>query len=116
LVSSARRIPDTRVVIDLDGSEAARFGARTSGQVVLYDEGGRLLFNGGITEGRGHIGDNAGLQRIVSLVKTGRADKNDSLVFGCPLNAKACPYQQNQPTDAGQTGSKGDLNDRQSSL
>jgi hypothetical protein len=113
LVESARRIPGTRVVIDLDGLEAARFGAKTSGQAVLYDDGGRLLFNGGITEGRGHIGDNAGLQRIVSLVKTGRADKNDSLVFGCPLNAKACPYSK---ADINPTGSKGDLNDRQSSL
>jgi hypothetical protein len=113
LVSSARRIPDTRVVVDLDGLEAARFGAKTSGQVVLYDGGGRLLFNGGITEGRGHIGDNAGFQRIVSLVKTGRADKNDSLVFGCPLNAKACHFDK---ADANQTVSKGKANEKQSSL
>jgi len=94
VVSGARRIPDTTVVFDLDGVEAARFGAKTSGQAVLYDEKGRLLFNGGITAGRGHIGDNPGLQRIISLVKTGKADKNDSLVFGCPLNAKFCPLSR----------------------
>jgi hypothetical protein len=113
ILSSARRIPDTTVLVDVDGLEAARFGATTSGQSILYDRKGQLLFNGGITEGRGHIGDNPGLQRIVSLVKTGKADKNDSLVFGCPLNAKFCPMAKAGTT---QTQSKGMTNDKPSSL
>ncbi len=104
LVSSARRIPGTTVVVDVDGVETARFGARTSGQALLYDPQGRLLFSGGITEGRGHIGDNAGFQRITSLVKTGKADRNDSLVFGCPLDAKYCPLEKTDKPTAGLKG------------
>jgi hypothetical protein len=113
LVSSARRIPDTTIVVDLDGLEATRFGAQTSGQAILYNDKGGLLFNGGITEGRGHIGDNAGLQRIISLVKTGKADKNDSLVFGCPLNAQSCPMEK---ADTTRTDLKGMPNDKPASL
>ncbi len=94
VLSSARRIPNTQVVIDLDGQKAALFGAKTSGEAILYDGRGRVMFNGGITEGRGHIGDNPGVERILSLVRTGKADKNSSLVFGCPLNAKACPLEK----------------------
>ena len=113
ILSSAKRIPGVEVLTDLDGAEAAKFGARTSGQAMLFDSGGRLMFNGGITEGRGHIGDNPGLQRIISLVKTGKADKNNSLVFGCPLNAKSCPMEK---ADKSQEHSKGAAHDDQYSL
>jgi hypothetical protein len=94
ILSGAKRIPGVTVKIDDKGAEAALFGARTSGQALLYDAQGRLLFNGGITASRGHVGDNEGLRRIVSLVKTGKADKNESLVFGCALGAKSCPMEK----------------------
>jgi hypothetical protein len=85
LWNSASRIPGVTVVIDEDGSEASRFGGLTSGQVVLYDVNGKLLFSGGITQSRGHAGDNAGRSAIESLVNRGTADTDTSLVFGCPL-------------------------------
>ena len=93
-VKRARTIPGATVVSDLDGREAALFGAETSGQAFLYDARGKLAFNGGLTASRGHLGDNAGVQRITSLVDTGKADRNNSLVFGCPLNAKVCLTQK----------------------
>jgi hypothetical protein len=113
IVASARRIPGTTVLLDLDGTQAARFGAKTSGQAVLYDGSGKLLFSGGITEGRGHLGDNAGLQRIKSLVLTGKADKAESLVFGCPLSAKVCPMGK---VESNQQSSKGEVHVQQSKL
>jgi hypothetical protein len=82
---TARGIPGVTVWKDEGGIEAARFAARTSGQVLLYDRAGRLVFSGGITPVRGHLGDSAGQERIVSLVKTGRADAAASRVFGCAL-------------------------------
>jgi hypothetical protein len=94
ILTSAQRIPGVKTQVDEDGTETGRFGAATSGQAMLFDEGGRLLFNGGITPGRGHIGENEGLKRIASLVETGRADKNNSLVFGCALTAKFCPREK----------------------
>jgi hypothetical protein len=85
LWSSARRIPGVQVRSDLDGREASRFAVATSGGVVLYDAGGRLLFQGGITSARGHEGDSFGQERIASLLTTGAADRADAPVFGCAL-------------------------------
>lgn len=82
---AARGLPGVSVWRDEGGTEAARFGAKTSGQVLLYDRDGRLVFSGGITPIRGHLGDSAGQERIVSLVTTGRTDAATSRVFGCSL-------------------------------
>jgi hypothetical protein len=84
LCQSAASIPGVSVVVD-DGVEAGRFHAVTSGQTVLYDAEGHLLFSGGITGSRGHSGDNAGRTAIVSLLNTGEAERMESSVFGCPL-------------------------------
>jgi len=88
---NALRIPGVEVLLDVDGEEAGRLGAATSGQVLLYGPKGGLLFAGGITPDRGHLGDSPGRARILSLVRTGKADAKDSLVFGCSLGAKICP-------------------------
>lgn len=85
LLPDAATIPGVSVVIDEGGVEAHRFHALTSGQTVLYDTEGRLLFSGGITGSRGHSGDNAGRSAIVSLLNTGEAERAEALVFGCPL-------------------------------
>jgi len=73
------------VVRDLDGLEAARFGAATSGHTLVYDAHGRLLFSGGLTAARGLEGEAPGARQIVALLTTGRADGNVSPVFGCAL-------------------------------
>jgi hypothetical protein len=85
LWQSAASIPGVKPIVDLDGVEARRFNAATSGQTVLYDAEGRLLFSGGITMARGHAGDNAGRSAIVSLVNANVADQTETPVFGCPL-------------------------------
>jgi hypothetical protein len=82
---SAAAIPGVRVLTDLGGLESHRFHASTSGQALLFSNSGRLLFSGGITAGRGHAGDNAGCDAIVSLVMTGRAERNKTPVFGCSI-------------------------------
>lgn len=84
--SAARQVRNVHVGLDSDGSEAARFGAVTSGQVVLYDARGQLQFSGGITGARGHVGNNSGEQRVVDLVNKGTADAHDHAVFGCGLH------------------------------
>jgi hypothetical protein len=86
LWQSAASIPGVSVIADQDGVEADRFQAVTSGQTVLYDTEGRLLFSGGITGSRGHSGDNAGRSAIVSLLNTGEAAAAKTFVFGCPLS------------------------------
>jgi len=83
---SAQAMSGVTVVMDRNGTEADRFGALTSGHTVLYSASGRLEFSGGITAARGHVGDNTGAQRVVSLVETGKADSNSHEVFGCGLH------------------------------
>jgi hypothetical protein len=85
LLAQARSIPGAVVELDEGGYEAASFGVRTSGDVVLYGANGQLLFHGGITPSRGHEGDNVGSLRIISLVTTGTTDLAESAVFGCEL-------------------------------
>src|SRR6267142_5146434 len=64
----AANIPGVTVSTDDGGVEAHRFSSYTSGQVMLYDEPGQLLFNGGITSARGHSGNNAGRNTVLSLL------------------------------------------------
>jgi hypothetical protein len=83
---SAEAIPGVSVLSDPGGVEARRFGAQASGQTILYDAGGRMRFNGGITASRGHSGDNTGRSAIVSLVITGTSLTERTSVFGCSLH------------------------------
>lgn len=72
------------------GLEAARFGSLTSGQVVVYDEGGHLVFSGGITGSRGHVGDNVGRQAVAAHLGGAReAPRPGTPVYGCALGAGA---------------------------
>ena len=83
---TAQRMRGVRVASDDNGIESDRFGASTSGQVVLYDAQGRLQFSGGITGARGHMGANSGETRVISLANTGTADAHDHAVYGCGLH------------------------------
>lgn len=85
LWQSAAAIPGVTTVVDRDGAGARLFHAATSGQTMLYDTRGRLVFSGGITSARGHYGDNAGESAIISLANTGAADRTKTEVYGCPL-------------------------------
>jgi hypothetical protein len=97
LRASAARIPGVTTIIDDGGREASSFGALTSGQVVLYDARGQLIFHGGITSSRGHIGDNAGRNAIEGLILGQGAGTGNSEVFGCPLfEASECPIPNNE--------------------
>lgn len=82
--TTAEHIPGTRRLVD-DGSEAARFGALTSGHVVLYDADGRLAFRGGITDSRGHAGRNVGRDTVAALVDQRTGEPHDHPVYGCLL-------------------------------
>ena len=82
---TAAQIPGVTVLSDVDGAEAQRLGAETSGHTFLFDPSGHLLFNGGITASRGHSGDNAGESAIVSLIDNRISARTKTFVFGCSL-------------------------------
>lgn len=92
---SAAAIPGVRVIADPDGREARRFQARTSGQTLVYEAQGRLVFSGGITAARGHFGDNEGRSAIVALARQQTRNLSRSPVFGCALFAR--PFNGQNP-------------------
>ncbi len=85
LWKQASGIPGVHLYRDDEGKEAKKFHATVSGQTLLYNEKGRLLFNGGITGSRGHSGDNKGRDSVISFVLKGNTKTNRAFVFGCSL-------------------------------
>ena len=87
---AARAIPGVQTLVDYDGREARSFGAATSGETLLYDTSGHLLFAGGVTSARGHFGDNAGITAIFERVDNSHRRRfGSAAVYGCPLFAPA---------------------------
>jgi hypothetical protein len=82
---AAERIPGVTVLSDIDGAEAQKFGAETSGHTFLYDRAGVLRFSGGITASRGHAGDNVGESSLISIVEKQKSPITATRVFGCSL-------------------------------
>jgi hypothetical protein len=70
---------------DDDAAETRRFQSETSGQTILYAPDGRLLFQGGITQCRGHAGDNPGRSALVALLEHKTFSPVETPVFGCAL-------------------------------
>ena len=85
LWKKAQAISNVQAILDEDGVEAIRFGARTSGQTFLYDKDGNLIFQGGITPERGHMGDSDGRAAILSFISTGDIKISSTPVFGCSI-------------------------------
>lgn len=86
-----REIPGVAVVRDLGGAKAAAFGAHNSGQTLLYDSAGQLVFEGGITAFRGHEGPSIGGETLKQIVAGQPAPQRHTKVFGCSLEDKFCP-------------------------
>jgi hypothetical protein len=74
---------------DNDGALARRFGAATSGEILLYSSVHQLLFQGGITPERARTGDNPGARALLAALDLGLPHANGpappASVFGCPI-------------------------------
>jgi hypothetical protein len=90
LWQTASSIPGITVYTDNAGNEAHRFNVETSGVTLLYDPDGRLRFQGGITQARGHAGDNPGRSALKELLREGHSNQTKTMVFGCGLFEAQC--------------------------
>lgn len=81
-VARAGQIPGARVFLDPEGSIAERHGLHTSGQVRLYGSGGGVIFDGGLTPGRGMVAD---ARVVATLLDPARSTPDRTETFGCPL-------------------------------
>jgi len=89
-VRAAAAISGVRVLDDEEGAEAARFGAKTSGHVLLYDAAGNLRYSGGITVSRAHEGDSVGQRAVIGQLTEGSTQEQRAMVYGCAL-FDSCP-------------------------
>jgi hypothetical protein len=94
LWKEAASIPGVDSGIDINGKLAARLGATTSGDVVIYDPAGELMFHGGITDGRGHEGDNIGFDAALATLRGAVSAPATAPVYGCVLTDSAAPGSQ----------------------
>ena len=85
LAERAARLPGVTVLRDQRGAEAEMFGALASGQTFLYDTSGQLIFRGGLTAGRGHFGESASSDKLLSLLTHRGTARQVAPVYGCPL-------------------------------
>lgn len=91
--------------IDIDGNKARSYRIVTSGQVLLYDANQHLVFSGGITGARGHIGDNIGEDMIDNALANRSLAGSKPLsapVFGCRIlkdGTRLCDVSES-PTSA----------------
>ena len=96
--TAATRIPRVTVIYDLSGFETSRFGGHVSGQTMLYDPNGRLVFSGGITSSRGHQGDNDGANAILRRIDGDANALASTPVFGCSLHNPRADGQNEDPS------------------
>lgn len=81
---AAEAISGVRVSHDRDGALAARFGAGASGHTLVYHPGGALLYSGGITAARGHMGPSVGGVNAGKALR-GEVGIPSAPAFGCPI-------------------------------
>jgi hypothetical protein len=85
------KIPGVHILVDTDGIQAARFGAESSGQAMLYDAAGQLTFAGGLTASRGHYGSNPSSNQLITTINSDHQALASVDVFGCPLTGLSRP-------------------------
>jgi hypothetical protein len=84
LWQQAARLPTVQV-LGISEIDLHRFGVTTSGQTLLYDAAGKLVFSGGITRARGHEGDSAGRTAITEFLHHQKLPLTQTPVFGCSI-------------------------------
>lgn len=91
----AASIPGVTILPDEASREGDRFGATTSGQVMLYDSAGRLLFTGGIAPLHEYQGEPPMVRGLLAAIDSafgggapGPQVQMPNAVFGCALHGK----------------------------
>jgi hypothetical protein len=81
-----------QAIVDIDGRMAKLFNASTSGEVLVYDRNDKLMFSGGITAARGHVGDNFGVDAIADMLRNPEKETIPKVtpVFGCAILTHNC--------------------------
>lgn len=70
---------------DPAGKQARKWRVFTSGTLIVHNPHGQVVFYGGITRGRGLLGDNDGERIVRDLLTREKSAPKTCPVYGCPL-------------------------------
>jgi hypothetical protein len=89
----SQRLKEFGVIVlnDPAGVWCKRFGIRTSGHILVYDENQKLVFHGGITSSRGHEGPCNATLELERIVNKHEVSTCAWPVFGCSILVVARP-------------------------
>lgn len=73
------------ITLDDHAELAHAFGSRTSGDALIFSPAGSLLFCGGLTVARGHVGAGRSSELAAKALRGMMTDPAETPVFGCPL-------------------------------
>ncbi|MEZ6233491.1 MAG: hypothetical protein R3B68_04820 [Phycisphaerales bacterium] len=82
---AAGAIPGVSVRTDPGGRLAAAAGATTSGHALVSDSEGRVLYSGGLTDGRSDPGFGLSADAVLGCVRSGEACRSRP-AFGCAIH------------------------------
>lgn len=85
LWTRARSMANVQAHVDEMGVEARRFGAATSGHVLIFKGDGTRIYSGGLTTARGQSADGQTAAVICGLIDNSLPAPAELPVFGCPL-------------------------------
>lgn len=81
----------SEILVDDADFESKIFGAETSGHTFLYGSEGNLVFSGGLTPGRAHMGDSIGRETIIEWLNQNGQLLVTSAVYGCTIRKAERP-------------------------
>lgn len=90
-------IPNVTSFYDAHGVEMDYFSGSISGETMLFDPAGVLVFHGGITASRGHEGDNEGSEAVIRSVLGESRATALTPVFGCSLRDPGAETLRKEP-------------------
>lgn len=87
LWKTACQLSTIEPIFDRDGELCRKFKITTSGHVMLFSPDGKMMYSGGITDGRGHEGDNPGSSTLKQILDGESVAIRELPVFGCPISS-----------------------------
>jgi hypothetical protein len=89
-VKEVKELQNTRIYFDKKLTDFSLYDVETSGQSFLFDTEKNLIFKGGITESRGHLGETLSMRKIAGYLE---GEKPNSITlaptFGCGTEAQS---------------------------
>jgi hypothetical protein len=82
---AVERIPGAKLIADVNGDEAKKFGVKTSGETLLLSSTGEEVFRGGLTPSRGHEGRSLAQDAIEDYILRHAVPPASGPTYGCSL-------------------------------